>query len=316
MTHLPPAFILGTGRCGSTLVHELIARHPGAGFVTNLDDLGIRQGNAQQLALWRRLPSAVSEKGRARLAPSEGYRGIAREVSPALVEPALDPTAADLTPWLRDRLHAFVEKRMSGLDSAEIFLHKFTGWPRARLLAAAYPDARFVHIVRDGRAVANSWLQMDWWKGHLGPAGWHFGPLPAELDEAWARHGRSQPVLAALAWRMLTAAHEVCAAELGDRWLTIRYEDVLEDPHARLREILEHIGLSWNESFESGIARYSLSSGRKAAYLRDLTPEQVAAMEDVIGEQLAHYGYDPVSASSTASAEPADVPADAEPPGA
>lgn len=136
---LPPAFILGTGRCGSTLVHELIARHPATGFVTNLDDLGVRQGNAQQLTLWRRLPAAVSEKGRARLAPSEGYRVLAREVSPAIVDPVQDPTAADLTPWLEQRLHAFVEKRMSGLDSAEIFLHKFTGWPRASLIAAAFP---------------------------------------------------------------------------------------------------------------------------------------------------------------------------------
>lgn len=291
MTHLPPAFILGTGRCGSTLVHELIARHPGTGFVTNLDDLGIRQGNAQQLTLWRRLPAAVSEKGRARLAPSEGYRVLAREVSPALVDPASDPTAADLTPWLRDRLHAFVEKRMSGLDSAEVFLHKFTGWPRARLLAAAFPDARFVHIVRDGRAVANSWLQMDWWKGHLGPSGWHFGPLPADLEAAWEKHGRSQPVLAAIAWRMLLDAHAECAEELGDRWITVRYEDVLEDSKANLTAILEHIGLGWTEAFESGIARYQLTSGRKSAFRRDLSEEQITAMEDVIGEHLIRHDY-------------------------
>jgi hypothetical protein len=289
---LPPAFILGTGRCGSTLVHELIARHPATGFVTNLDDLGIRQGNAQQLTLWRRLPAAVSEKGRARLAPSEGYRVLSREVSPMLVDPAADLTAADLTPWLAGRLHTFVEKRMAGLDSAEVFLHKFTGWPRARFLAAAFPDARFVHIVRDGRAVANSWLQMDWWKGHLGPAGWHFGELSPELDAAWSASGRSQPALAAIAWRLLVDAHEECATELGERWLTVRYEDVLEDSTTQLTAILEHIGLSYTEAFEAGIARYSLTSGRKAAYLRDLFPEQVAAMEWVAGAQLARYAYD------------------------
>jgi hypothetical protein len=292
MTSLPPAFILGTGRCGSTLVHELIARHPSTGFVTNLDDLGVRQGNAQQLTLWRRLPAAVSEKGRARLAPSEGYRVLAKEVSPALVDPAQDPRAADLTPWLEKRLHTFVEKRMSGLDAAEIFLHKFTGWPRAELIAAAFPDARFVHIVRDGRAVANSWLQMDWWKGHLGPAGWHFGPLTPELDAAWSAAGRTQPALAAIAWRMLVDRHEECAAELGDRWLTVRYEDVLEDSRTHLTRILEHIGLTWTDAYEAGIARYTLSPSRKAAYLHDLTPAQVAAIESLIAPQLARYGYD------------------------
>ena len=31
-------WVLGTGRCGSTLVHEVLARHPGVGFLTNLED--------------------------------------------------------------------------------------------------------------------------------------------------------------------------------------------------------------------------------------------------------------------------------------
>ncbi len=288
---LPPAFILGTGRCGSTLVHELIARHPATGFVTNLDDLGIRPSNSQQLALWRRLPAAASEKGRARLAPSEGYRVLGREVSRALVDPAIDPGAADLTPWLKERLHAFVAKRMDRLG-AEVFLHKFTGWPRAGLIAAAFPDARFVHVVRDGRAVANSWLQMDWWKGHLGPEGWHFGALPPDLEALWREHGHSQPVLAGLAWRLLTEAHDRCAEELGERWLTIRYEDVLADSRSQLEAVLGHIGLTWTDAFGAGVGRYSLSTGRKVAYRRDLYPHQVAAMESVMGAQLTRYGYD------------------------
>ncbi|MEI2778751.1 MAG: sulfotransferase [Tetrasphaera sp.] len=292
MTTLPPAFILGTGRCGSTLVHEIIARHPEVGFVTNLDDLGIRRGNAQQLTLWRRLPVALSEKGRPRLAPSEGYRVLAREVGHLLVDPAADPTAADLTPVLTKRLHGFVADRMDHLDSAEVFVHKFTGWPRARLLDAAFPGCRFVHIVRDGRAVANSWLQMDWWRGHLGPGGWHFGPLPDELARVWAEHGNSQPVLAAIGWRLLVDTHEECAAALGpERWLTVRYEDLLADPRRELTRILDHIGLSWSEGFESGFGRYTLTPNRTEAYLADLSPDQVGAMTAAISGALARHGY-------------------------
>ena len=32
------SFVLGSGRCGSTLIAELIARHPDVGFVSNVDD--------------------------------------------------------------------------------------------------------------------------------------------------------------------------------------------------------------------------------------------------------------------------------------
>jgi hypothetical protein len=32
------AFVVGTGRCGSTFVAELIARHPEVGFISNVDE--------------------------------------------------------------------------------------------------------------------------------------------------------------------------------------------------------------------------------------------------------------------------------------
>jgi hypothetical protein len=31
-------FVIGTGRCGSTLIQEVLARHPQVGFVSNLED--------------------------------------------------------------------------------------------------------------------------------------------------------------------------------------------------------------------------------------------------------------------------------------
>ena len=31
-------FVLGTGRCGSTVVEEVLCRHPDVGFVSNIED--------------------------------------------------------------------------------------------------------------------------------------------------------------------------------------------------------------------------------------------------------------------------------------
>ena len=40
-------FVLGTGRCGSTLVEEVLARHPDSGFVSNLEEaIRIRTGES------------------------------------------------------------------------------------------------------------------------------------------------------------------------------------------------------------------------------------------------------------------------------
>ena len=220
---------MGTGRCGSTLLHELLCRHPDVGFMSNLDDL---VPGGHRLARWngrayRRLPVTVTRKGRLRVAPSEGYRALAREVGPLLVEPHRDLTADDAMPWLTRRFERFVLARATRVDEST-FVHKLTGWPRAGFLHAVFPQARFVHVVRDGRAVASSWLQTSWWRGHHGPGGWRWGELPPPHRETWERSGRDHAVLAGLAWMILLDAWEDARAHLPcSAWIDVRYEDLL-----------------------------------------------------------------------------------------
>lgn len=286
-----PVFVLGTGRCGSTLVHEVLARHSGTGFVTNLDDLGLLRSRRSHHQLWRQLPGSVTEKGRARFAPSEGYRALQREVSPTIVDPARDLTSDDATPWLRSRMRGFVESR-AHLAGAPVFLHKFTGWPRSGFLDECFPDALFVEVVRDGRAVANSWLQMPWWRGHRGEMQWHFGPLPPDLHEVWMSRGRSFPVLAALGWRTLMEAYERARASIGpSRWLTVRYEDLVAAPTERLAEMVTFVGCDWTPRFSAAVSRYQFTASRAEAFRRDLRASDVEAMESAIGSLLGRYGY-------------------------
>src|SRR5262245_34783722 len=150
------AFVLGTGRCGSTLVHEILARHPDVGFVSNLEDrlplrpLPTRFTND----LYRRVPDSFTVKGRLRFAPSEAYHALDREVSPMISAPVRDLLAEDVTPWVERRFRAFFLRRAE-IQRRPLFLHKFTGWPRAGFVRRIFPEARFIHVVRDGRAVAN-----------------------------------------------------------------------------------------------------------------------------------------------------------------
>ncbi len=259
--------------------------------MTNLDDLGVLPSAAWQNRLWRRLPPGATRKGGARFAPTEGYRALAREVGPLVVEPMRDLTERDATPWIRERLRAFVDDRATRLG-APVFLHKLTGWPRVGLLRACFPDAHFVEIVRDGRAVANSWLQMPWWRGHLGPGQWHFGPLPLDLELRWIESGRSFPALAALGWRMLMDAYDEAREHVPeDRWVRVRYESVVANPWERFAEILDAVGLGWDPTFESGLARYEFSQGRAEAFRTDLAPADLEVVESLLDGRLAALGY-------------------------
>jgi hypothetical protein len=287
------AFILGTGRCGSTLVHDVLARHPEVGFVSNLDDRIGRSilGGRWNTTVYRHVPPSLTRKGRLRFAPSEGYRILASKVSPALVAPFRDLVAADATPWLAGRFATFFEDRASA-QGAPVFLHKFTGWPRAGFIDAAMPEARFVHVVRDGRAVANSLAQMPWWDGYGGPSAWSWGPLPSSYQAEWDAAERSFPVLAGLEWKTLIDAFEGAKAVVPpQRWLEVRYEDVLVDPRGRIEEILAFLGLSWTDDFGRSFERYAFGRDRADAYRRELAPRDIRALDASLGEHLGRFGY-------------------------
>jgi hypothetical protein len=95
------------------------------------------------------------------------------------------------------------------------------------LLAGLFPEARFVHIIRDGRNVALSYLE----------AGWG----PRDLEEA------------AYYWRRFVCRGRRTGRRLGpDRYREVRYEDVVEDPETHVRSLCRFLDLR----FEEGMLRY------------------------------------------------------------
>jgi hypothetical protein len=313
-------FILGTGRCGSSLVHEVLAKHPGVGFLSNVDDRIVAPAIVGRWngRLYRRLPPSLSVKGRIRFAPSEGYRILGKRVSPAICAPSRDLTADDATPWLARRFRRFFEERAHA-QRAPVFLHKFTGWPRARFIDAALDDVRFVHVMRDGRAVANSLVQMHWWRGYGGPETWGWGRLPEVLEKEWEATGRSFPVLAALEWKILMDAFEEAAATIPpERWLDVRYEDVVREPRESTARILRWLDLEWDPEFERSFARYRFDASKASAYARNLRHEDVRAIDAAIGPDLQRFGYAPVpddrpDGSGLGGGHPADARSDERP---
>lgn len=299
------AVVTGTGRCGSTLTQELLCRHPGVGFVSGLDDklsklnlTGRHNGRLYRAGAPR--PSGMTslrhsrrllEKGRLRVAPSEAYDLLDRHVTAGFSRPCRDLLAGDLTPFAERRLRGFFDSRIAA-QRCDLLLQHVTGWPRTGFLHAAYPGLKVVNVVRDGRAVVNSWLQMGWWDGWRGPENWYLGPLPPQLHAQWLVHGRSFPVLAALGWKMLmTAFGTARAAHPAGQWLDLRYEDLVADPRKELSRALEFLGLDWSPEFEKGFRKHELHAGRGDAYRAELTAAQLTDVETVLRESLTEWGY-------------------------
>ena len=137
-------------------------------------------------------------------------------------------------------------------------------------------------MVRDGRAVANSMLQVGWWLGFGGPERWQRGRLPPDLAVQWEKaddRSRCSPRSSGeSSSTRLTARADVP----DDQWLEIRYEDITAQPRESFYAMLRFCGLEWNDEFERGFARHHVSSSPLDASRRDLDPTQLARMTEVI----------------------------------
>jgi Sulfotransferase family len=89
------------------------------------------------------------------------------------------------------------------------------------LLAKLFPEARFVHIIRDGRNVALSYLEVS------------FGPESLEQ--------------AALRWRRFVDRGRRTGARLGlTRYLEVRYEDLIEDPEGTVKSMCRFLDVGFD----------------------------------------------------------------------
>ena len=295
-------FIIGSGRCGSTMMQEVIARHPDAGFISNVD-ANVRSLNMKgrwNNAIYRHIPQAFTQRDRRfarlgplqfRFGPSEAYLMLNKRVSLIISETRRDLLAEDVTPSLEQRFRRFFEERMTA-QKKPLFLTKFAGWPRARFIHAVFPHALFLHVVRDGRAVAESLIRRPWWRGYQGPSAWQFGPLSEQHAKEWEASGRSFIALAGLQWKILMEAFDEARAALPEEsWMQVRYEDFVADPRAHLKDILDFAGVEWTPGFEKGFAKYEFMPERKDAYRDNLTEEQARALDEILAEPLARLGY-------------------------
>jgi hypothetical protein len=170
---------------------------------------------------------------------------------------------------------------------------KITGWPRIGFLAELFPEAKFVHLMRDGRAVASSLLQVPWWHGWKGPANWRFGPLPAEYDSEWKAHGQSFAALAAIEWKLVMDVLERSRKEVDDgQLIDVRYEDLCADDRRSMQGIISHMGLDWAPELDKALRRFPLRN-RNSKWREDLGEHNVAVVDDLLRVTLSRYGYPP-----------------------
>ena len=151
-------------------------------------------------------------------------------------------------------------------------------------LAAAFPAARFLHLIRDGRAVAYSLSRVDWWEDGVV---WWYGDTPRR----WRERGGDPWELVATHWvRELASIEEGLGAVAPDRQLELRYETLVDDPAALLQQVARFAGLADHPGWRSELDRLRYPN-KDEAWRGGLPPEARQRVEAIQRTDLVRLGH-------------------------
>jgi hypothetical protein len=260
-----PTFLIGCGRSGTTILGNTLARHPDVTYLNEPRELWSQV--VPEADIW----SARAARNAGRLVLDAGVCTPRRRR--ALERAFARQTRATGRPRLVEKLpiNAF---RLGFLD-------------------AAFPDARYLVLLRDGIAVARSiarFAERELWFG-VGDYKWH--ALASEAERRPETRGLATLCTSAyerglLEWRLsVEAAMAHVEGPARDRCVLVRYEALLATPDVEMRRLLAALDLRASPEVE----RFAVeeignqpSSDRRA----DATPVE----QTIAGPLLATLGYD------------------------
>ena len=250
-------FIMGCGRSGTTILGQLLRRHRKVVYLN------------EPLHYWYAIDPRTDNldffggKGRSWLEAADASEAAARR---------LDHLFGQVQRWTGAQ--RVVEK---------LPIHAL----RMEWLDQLAPGARFINIIRDGRAVVKSiqvihalgrysvagkpWLHQWWGVGNhkwqrLAREGAQRGLFPDALAEIGGVHARDPYAMGAYEWLVSLRQMRESSHKMGlgpDRYREIRYERLLAEPEAILLEIEQMLGLGHDLEMMSGVHRLLRKRGQE-----------------------------------------------------
>lgn len=196
--------------------------------------------------------------------------------------------------WLM-RIHLDGDLRFAEKSPSNSFIVPF--------LARAFPDASFVHIVRDGRDAALSLARQPWLvaasraSGRREPGGYRYGPDARYWVEPERRaefEATTDLHRCIWSWRRHTEAALTGAAGLpAARYHELRYESLVTSPVSEGDAVLDFLGIDRPASraaFLGALDRADpVGVGR---WSQELGPDDLATIESEAGPLLRRLGYE------------------------
>lgn len=268
----PIPFIVGCGRSGTTLLRSILDSHADLAIPGENEFLLAEFKRATPFTRGEQLPSAQIEELLKHYPTVHATLAVPLEGTPQHLT---------LSDWVHHSYRLYAEgfgKSRFGDKTPGLVLY-------LERLADVIPDAVFIHLIRDGRDVAEAFLAHAWGPRTIGQA--------------------------ASAWREHVCAGRAAGLRLPHhRYLELRYEDLVDDPEASIRAVCDFIALDFNPAMLD--FRASATRARKLSrfpeshrnldrpptrelrnWRRDMSAARRISFETRVGSLLEACGYHP-----------------------
>ncbi len=277
-----PLFIVGANRSGTTLLRLILNAHTRIAIPDELVYFGSRMAGVP-IERWRHpgLPPEAYDSFVRRFLESNAP--VLRVLDCAALEQKMLAGAQSFRRPYRLLLRAWADHygkaRWGEKTPGNLFY--------ADVIREMFPQARFIHMVRDPRAVVHSMLKVDFFSDDV--------------------------VFNALAWRKhVTAGRAVLEQSVPPaQRITVRYEDLVSAPEEMVRTVCAFLDEDYDPAmlhFHEDAGRYmkqeAASEFNRAAtrpistdgiqkWKQHLDPEAVAVIEHLCMSEMRGFGYEP-----------------------
>lgn len=262
-----PLFVLGSGRCGSTLLYELLAAHPRIAMTNEA-----RIVNFLYFVNMLAGQPAFEEREHLLHVPVRLCGIVNRRYAARFADVVRDHTGPLLVDFYRrefpDRDFAFFGDKLPRPEAAGAFV-------------VLFPGIRCFTLVRDPRDVVCSMRD-------------YTARAEVQADDPFFRLGEL-----ATFCEQWTGLYRGCLDLLPGN-LPLRYEDLVQEPARELTRVMAHLGLpvdpaqlDWQarEATRRGHATTASIEQSVGRWRHDLPPDQVAIVERICAPVMQRCGY-------------------------
>jgi hypothetical protein len=264
-----PLFVVGAPRSGTNIFYRTFAKHPDLAWISNIT-------KKVPASFWlTRIIMLFRDDHR----PTEANNVWQKFTGSDDESLGRD----DVTAASRKYLRKVVQNNLRIFNKPR-FVNKCPGNSvRIEFLKAVFPDAIFIHILRDGRAAAYSILRSR--LGHDGaywsvkPPGWQT-LLKLPLVDACARQ-----------WEMTVKSILQSAQSLPpEQYMEVRYEELVARPMDIFEQVGDKCGLKWQSGFLQTIT--AGMDNRNFKWQTEMQDGDQNTLNELLGDFLRQLGYD------------------------